>query len=103
LYHIQGRWGLSPASFFAPDSHESGFSGVMNKQTEPKQLSVARILINQLVFWPCLHVILGFLTCGIWLLFGWVLQIIDLCMALNNRAKYAKWQHEQLLEALRAK
>ena len=68
---------------------------------EPKQISVGRILINQLVFWPCLHIILGFLTFGIWLMFGWVIQIIDLCMALNNRAKYAKWQHEQLLEAVR--
>jgi hypothetical protein len=77
----------------------------MNKQTktEPKQLSVGRILINQLVFWPCLHIILSFLTFGIWLMFGWVIQIIDLCLALNNRSKYAKWQHEQLLEALRAK
>jgi hypothetical protein len=75
----------------------------MNKQTEPKQMTVGRILITQLIFWPIMHIILGVLTCGIWLMFGWILQLIDLCLALNNRAKYAKWQHEQLLEALRAK
>ena len=66
-------------------------------------MTVGRILITQLIFWPIMHIILGVLTCGIWLMFGWILQLIDLCLALNNRAKYAKWQHEQLLEALRAK
>ena len=64
-------------------------------------MSVGRILITQLIFWPIMHIILGLLTFGIWLMFGWALQLIDLCLALNNRAKYAKWQHEQLLEALR--
>lgn len=73
----------------------------MNKQTEPKHMSVGRILITQLIFWPIMHIILGLLTFGIWLMFGWALQLIDLCLALNNRSKYAKWQHEQLLEALR--
>ena len=68
---------------------------------EPKHISAGRILMAQLIFWPIMHVILGFLTGGIWLLFGWIIQIIDLCLALNNRSKHAKWQHEQLLEALR--
>ena len=33
---------------------------------------------------------------------GWI-KLIDLCYSINRRSKYAKWQHEQLLEALRAK
>ena len=68
---------------------------------EPKQISVGRILINQLILWPVMHAILAFVTMGVWILIGWIPQLIDLCYSINRRSKYAKWQHEQLLEAVR--
>ena len=68
---------------------------------QPKRITVGKIVFQQLVLWSILHAILGFCTFGIWLLFGWVFQVIDLCIALNMRSKYAEWERLELIKAIK--
>ena len=66
-----------------------------------KQISVFRILVNQLILWPIGHIILALCTGGISLLFSWLGQLLDLCISLRQRGKFAEQQRQEMLEAIR--
>ena len=66
-----------------------------------KQISVLRIIISQVIFWPIAHIIAAFVTGGISLMFTWILQLVDLGLSLRQRAKFAEAQRQEMLEAIR--
>lgn len=66
-----------------------------------KQISVLRIIISQVIFWPIAHIIAAFVTSGISLMFTWILQLVDLGLSLRQRAKFAEAQRQEMLDAIR--
>jgi len=66
-----------------------------------KQISVLRIIINQVILWPIGHIIAAFATSGISLMFTWILQLVDLGLSLRQRARFAEAQRQEMLEAIR--
>ena len=66
-----------------------------------KQISVLRIIINQVILWPIGHIIAAFTTSGISLMFTWILQLVDLGLSLRQRARFAEAQRQEMLEAIR--
>ena len=71
------------------------------KTKAPKNITVGRILVSHLLLWPIVHLILGIVTMGVWLLLGVPLQAIDLCLSCSKRSKFDTHRHEQMLDALR--
>ena len=67
-----------------------------------RQISVIRIIINHVILWPIAHIIAAFCTSGISLMFTWLIQLLDLCLSLRQRAKFAEAQRQEMLEAIRA-
>ena len=66
-----------------------------------KQISVIRIIVSQVIFWPIAHIIAAFVTGGISLMFTWLIQLLDLGLSLRQRAKFAEAQRQEMLEAIR--
>ena len=66
-----------------------------------KQISVLRIIISQVIFWPIAHILAAFATGGISLMFTWLIQLLDLGLSLRQRAKFAEAQRQEMLEAIR--
>ena len=66
-----------------------------------RQISVLRIIISQVIFWPIAHIIAAFVTGGISLMFTWIIQLVCLDLSLSQRAKFAEAQRQEMLEAIR--
>jgi len=66
-----------------------------------KQISIFRILVNQLILWPIAHIIIALCTNGASLLFSWIGQLLDLWISLRQRGKFAEQQRQEMLEAIR--
>ena len=64
-------------------------------------VSVGRIIFSHVILWPILHLILGLVSGGLWLVIGLPVQVIDLWIACSQRGAYAEARHEEMLEVIR--
>jgi len=64
-------------------------------------LSFGRIIFRHVILWPVLHIILGLVSGGMWLVIGFPVQVIDLWIACSRRGAYQEARYEEMLDAIR--
>ena len=69
---------------------------------EPKNITIAWVLVKHLVIWPIAQLLLSVGTLGLWIPIGLLLQLVDIVNDVRLINKRKEWERKELLNAIAA-